>query len=162
MRLHFSFSRPSLARPAATAILGLAMLTGLAAPLAHAADMNKGTFKAVEGDVQLVRGDVQSLPKPGSELRQSDRIRTGANSATAVTLTDGTVITLGPNSDVSLKEMHYEPTTQNGNVVVEVLRGSLRMITGLIAKKQPDNVKVTTPTSVIGVRGTDFIVEVNE
>ena len=42
-----------------------------------------------------------------------------------------------------------------------LLRGSLRMATGLIAKVKPEQVKVTTPTTVIGVRGTDFIVEEN-
>ena len=45
-------------------------------------------------------------------------------------------------------------------MLVSLLRGSMRMATGLIAKLQPEQVKVTTPTTVIGVRGTDFIVEV--
>ena len=46
-------------------------------------------------------------------------------------------------------------------MLVSLLRGSLRMATGLIAKVKPEQVKVTTPTTVIGVRGTDFIVEEN-
>jgi hypothetical protein len=46
-------------------------------------------------------------------------------------------------------------------VLVSLLRGSLRMATGAIARLKPEQVKVTTPTTVIGVRGTDFIVEEN-
>ena len=60
---------------------------------------------------------------------------------------------------VDLSTFDYNPTTHEGNLLVDVLRGTLRMTTGLIAKLKPGQVKVITPTSVIGVRGTDFIVE---
>jgi len=45
---------------------------------------------------------------------------------------------------------------------VAVLRGSMRMITGLISKANPQAVAVTTRTATVGVRGTDFIVEVDD
>ena len=79
----------------------------------------------------------------------------------AVTLLDGTVLTIGPDSALDLSQYQFNPTTQEGSVLVNLMRGSLRMVTGLIAKLKPEQVKVTTPTSVIGVRGTDFIVEEN-
>lgn len=46
-------------------------------------------------------------------------------------------------------------------MLIALAKGSLRLVTGLIAKLRPEQVKVTTPTTVIGVRGTDFIVEQN-
>jgi hypothetical protein len=43
---------------------------------------------------------------------------------------------------------------------VKVLVGTVRLVTGLLGKLQPDNVKVQTPSSTVAVRGTDFVVEV--
>ena len=102
-----------------------------------------------------------------SDLRQQisrglrTRVLTGAKSAAAVTLKDGTVLALGPDSSVDLASFQFDPTTQGGNMLVNLARGTLRVVTGIIAKVQPEQVKVTTPTTVIGVRGTDFIVEEN-
>ena len=69
------------------------------------------------------------------------------------------MVSVGPDSVVDLSTFEYNATTQDGNLLVDLLRGTLRMATGLIAKLQPAQVKVVTPTTVIGVRGTDFIVE---
>ena len=95
----------------------------------------------------------------GGALLPQERLSTGADGIAAVTLRDGTVLTLGPDSSLDLAEFDFNSTTQEGSMWVKLARGSLRVITGLIAKLQPEKVKVTTPTAVIGVRGTDFIVE---
>lgn len=122
-------------------------------------DSRQGTFKAVEGDVTVVRSDVHRAAVIGDGVVSSDRLITGAQSATSLTLRDGTVISVGPDSMVDLERYAYDGTTQAGNIAVRLARGSLRMITGLIAKLSPEDVSVTTPTTTIGVRGTDFIVE---
>ena len=93
-------------------------------------------------------------------MKSPDRILTGAGSAAALTLQDGTVLAIGPDSALDLSQFQFNATTQEGSVLVSLLRGSLRMLTGAIARLKPEQVKVTTPTSVVGVRGTDFIVEV--
>ncbi|MBK8667754.1 MAG: FecR domain-containing protein [Burkholderiales bacterium] len=69
------------------------------------------------------------------------------------------MLSIGAGSSVDLAEFQFNPTTHDGHVLISLLRGSLRLVTGLIAKLKPEQVKVTTPTTVIGVRGTDFIVE---
>ncbi|MBK6613498.1 FecR family protein [Ottowia sp.] len=130
-----------------------------AEPAPTPGDAREGTFKTVQGEVTLVRGATRSAAVVGDALREGDRVLTGPRSAAAVTLTDGTILSIGPDSAVDLAQFRFEPTTQDGNVLVTLLRGSLRMVTGLIAKLKPEQVKVTTPTTVIGVRGTDFIVE---
>ncbi len=118
-----------------------------------------GTFKIVQGDVTMVRGNVRSAAVVGAPLRIGDRVLTGEASTATVTLKDDTVLTIGPDSAVVLSEFRFDTTTQDGNVLISLMRGSLRVVTGLIAKLKPEQVKVTTPTTVIGVRGTDFIVE---
>lgn len=124
-------------------------------------DARQGTFKTVQGEVTVVRGNVRSAAVVGGPLMATDRVLTGAKSAAAVTLKDGTVLALGPDSSVDLASFQFDPTTQGGNLLVNLARGTLRVVTGIIAKVQPEQVKVTTPTTVIGVRGTDFIVEEN-
>jgi hypothetical protein len=120
-----------------------------------------GTFKTVQGDVTVVRHNARVAAIVGGPIRSADRIQTGANGAAAVTLNDGTIISIGPNSVVNLSAFQFNVTTNEGILLVDLLRGTLRMVSGMIAKISPDAVKVTTPTSVIGVRGTDFVVEAN-
>lgn len=130
----------------------------------HAADeppeTHAGIFKAVEGQVFIVRGETRTQPQVGESVLESDRIETGNPGGAAITFNDGTVITLGANSSVALDAVRYEPVGQTGSLVLQMLQGTLRMITGILGKTQPDEVKVKTPTAVIGVRGTDFIVDV--
>ena len=150
--------------PLAARLLVCASLLGAAACQAQtgaAGDDRQGTFKTVQGDVTVVRGNARSAAVSGGALRAEDRVLTGPASAAAVTLRDGTVLSVGPESTVDLSQFSFNPTTQEGNVLVKLARGALRMTTGLIAKLKPEQVQVTTPTTVIGVRGTDFIVEEN-
>ena len=77
-------------------------------------------------------------------------------------LRDGTVMVLGANSRMELKNFAFDATTYEGNVAVALMRGTMRMITGLVGKTRHDAVQVNTPTALIGIRGTDFIVEVDD
>lgn len=144
-------------------LLAAALLLG-AAPGTHAntaGDDRQGTFKLVQGEVTVIHGETRRAATLGGPLRATERVQTGAKSAAAITLIDGTVMTLGPNATMELQQASFDGTTQDGNLLVSVLRGTMRMVTGAIAKLNPQHVQVTTPTSVIGIRGTDFIVEVN-
>lgn len=127
-----------------------------------AAATRAGTMKIVQGQAQVADARGERTLKPGDAIASADSISTGADSAASVVLRDGTTMVLGANSRVELKNFAYDSTTQEGNVLVSVLRGSMRMLTGLIGKTRPDSIKVTTPTSTIGILGTDFIVEVAE
>ncbi len=146
-------SAPTAPAPAPTA----------APPEAAAAggDGRGGTFKAVQGEVTVVRGNVRSAAVVGGPVHATDRLITGPKSAAAFTLRDNSVLSVGPDTVVDLSTFEFNATTQDGNLLVDLLRGTLRMATGLIAKLKPEQVKVVTPTTVIGVRGTDFIVEEN-
>jgi hypothetical protein len=148
---------------AALAVLLMGQLGVAAAaektPVSHEGDARDGTFKTVQGDVTVVRENTRVAAIVGGPLRSTDRIQTGAESATSVVLKDGTVLSVGANTVVDLSTFRFDPTTEDGNVLVNLMRGTMRMTTGLIAKVKPEQVKVVTPTTVIGVRGTDFIVE---
>ncbi|MFH0934695.1 MAG: FecR domain-containing protein, partial [Pseudomonadota bacterium] len=71
-------------------------------------------------------------------------------------------ISLGAKSATQLNEFRYDPVTRDGNMLVSVLKGSLRFVTGLLGKHNPKAVGIRTPTATIGIRGTDFIVSVED
>ena len=119
-----------------------------------------GTFKQVEGETWTGQPDARRPVSPGDGVQTSERVSTGQAGATSIILKDGTVVTLGPNTTVDLSQFDYNSTTQEGNFLLDLLEGSIRVVTGLLAKANPESVKVKTPTSVVGVRGTDFIVQV--
>lgn len=149
----------STAALAQSAAAPAASSASAAASAVTAGDARQGTFKTVQGSVTLARAAARQAVVVGDPVLVGDRILTGPNSAAALTLRDGTVLSIGADSNLVLSAFHFEPTTQEGNMLMALLHGSLRVVTGLIAKMQPEQVKVTTPTTVIGVRGTDFIVE---
>lgn len=159
------------------AVLGLAWVCGAwaqapaagntpaAAPAASStatapeARVHAGVIKSVQGDVRLERADGRMHPtSPGDVVAQVDRIHTGANSGASLLLRDGTALVLGPQSQLDLTQYHFDATTHDGGMLLSLLHGSMRMVSGLIGRKQPDAVRIDTQTTTIGIRGTDFIV----
>ena len=132
----------------------------VAASTAVAEAQRVGTVKSVRGDVKLQSGEAPARTAgAGDAVAGIDRIRTGPDSGASVVMRDGTAIVVGPSSQMDMKEFRFDATTQDGSLLVSLLRGSLRMITGAIGKTHPEAIRVETPTAVIGIRGTDFIVE---
>ncbi len=119
-----------------------------------------GFLKSVRGDVQLLDATgVMRTAHVGDAVAPVERILTGVDSAASLVLRDGTVLVVGPSSRLDMREFSFDPTAQNGSLLVSLLRGSLRMISGLIGKAHPDAVRIETQTATIGIRGTDFIVQ---
>jgi len=140
-------------------LLALLIATALAATPALAEDW-AGTVKAVDGTVTLER-DGKTLPVAvGDKVMPKDKLTTAKDSRVAVTLRDDTLISTGPRSQMAVAEFAFDPATQSGSVVVSVLRGVTAMVSGLVAKANASAMRVTTPTATIGIRGTEFVVEV--
>ena len=131
-----------------------------AATATAAPERQAGFVKSVRGDVKLLSAAAAARNAvPGDALASVDRIVTGPDSSAAVVLRDDTTLVVGPSSRLDLKQFHFDATTHEGGLLVSLLRGSMRMITGLIGKTNPDAVRVETQTATIGIRGTDFIVQ---
>lgn len=118
-----------------------------------------GTYKDVVGEVFTVRGAHRLPAQPGDALQAADTVLTGETGSAAIVLRDGTELVVGPRSNTTLVRYAFDATSQEGSMLVQLLRGSLRYVTGLIGKLHPDKTEIKTPTLVVGVRGTDFIVE---
>lgn len=141
------------------AILSACWLLAFSAPPAWAQEW-AGTVKSVRGDVVVERAGKTLPAAVGDKVFPRDKLVTGKDAQIGVTLRDDTLISTGANSRLVVAEFAFDPATQNGNVLLSVLRGVSAMVSGLVAKSNPNAMRVTTPTATAGIRGTEFIVEV--
>jgi len=118
-----------------------------------------GKVKRCEGSVTVERAGLAQAAQVGTLVQVGDRIRTGADGAVGITLADDTLLTAGPRSTLLIEEFRFNSTTHEGNFLATLVKGTLSVVTGLIAKHEPQNVRLRTPNVVLGVRGTEFIVE---
>jgi len=121
--------------------------------------LQAGFLKSVQGHVQLTTpAGAVHVARPGDKVMPADRIESGVDGAASLVLRDGTVMVLGASSQLEIKQFAFDAVEQKGNVFVSLIRGSMRMISGLIGKTHPEAVRIDTQTATIGIRGTDFIV----
>lgn len=141
----------------------LALLLGALCAPAHAQETaTAGIIKRVSGTVFIER-DTSRLPAaPGMAVMRSDRIVTGTPGAVGITLVDDTLLSAGPGTRLELSEVRFDSTTHEGQLWLRLYKGAIHVITGIIARESPQNVRIETPTAVMGVRGTEFIVDVRE
>jgi len=118
-----------------------------------------GIVKQVVGQAWLGKAENRRAAAPGDRLQAGERVSTGADAGASIVLIDGTVLTLGPDTTVDLKQFQFDSTTQQGQMGLSLLQGSLRVVTGLLGKLNPERFRIQTPTAIVGVRGTDFIVQ---
>jgi hypothetical protein len=127
---------------------------------AHAADI--GQVKIAKGQVTIERGG-QTLPATtGARLQSGDVLKTGADGSVGITMTDNSLLSAGPNSVVSLDRYEFDSTTSQGQFDTTLTKGSLAVISGRIAKQSPVAMTVRTPSSILGIRGTEFVVSADD
>ncbi|MEO7639866.1 MAG: FecR domain-containing protein [Ramlibacter sp.] len=132
----------------------------VAVPGLASAQASIGTVKRIEGQPTLVSASGERPARVGSAVYEGDRVATRAGAALGITLMDGTQLAVGPNSAVTVQTFRFDTTTREGALLVDIARGALRMVSGLIARQDPQAVAINTPTATIGIRGTDFLVDV--
>ena len=135
-------------------VLGLAPLAALATDIAP--------FKVSKGAVYLERGGKRFPAYVGTHLQATDVVVTGADGSAGITFIDNSLLSVGPNSVLQIERYAFNSTTHEGVFDTTLSRGTLSMVSGKIAKQSPDAVKVRTPSSILGVRGTEFLVRVTE
>ena len=114
------------------------------------------------GIVGVAIGDIKNQKNEkllnGSKVFYGDTIIVNEQSNAQVLFLDQTVITIGEKSELTIDEFIYDPQTNDGKFVSNIKSGTVKVITGQISKKNPDNLKVNVTTGTIGARGTEFVV----
>jgi hypothetical protein len=127
---------------------------------AGAADI--GQIKLAKGQVTIVRNGQSTPAQVGARVQDADTVRTGADGSVGITMTDDSLLSAGPDSVLTLDRYAFDPATQRGRFDASLNKGTLAVISGRIAKQSPDAMTVRTPAAILGVRGTEFAVSVND
>jgi len=114
-----------------------------------------GTIGIVIGQADVVNRNIDLKIK--ENIYFGDVIRTGAQTNLQILFKDETVFTIGENTEIVINEFIYDPNQNNelNKISAEVMQGSLKVVTGLISKENPENLLITLPTGVLATRGTE-------
>ena len=114
-----------------------------------------GTIGIVIGQADVVNRNIELKIK--ENIYFGDVIKTGAQTNLQILFDDETVFTIGENTEIIINEFIYDPNQNNelNRISAEVMQGSLKVVTGLISKQNPENLSITLPTGVLATRGTE-------
>jgi hypothetical protein len=141
------------------ALIGLVVAVAAAFP-ALAADV--GLVKVSKGSVQIERNGAKVAAPVGAGVQASDVIMTGADGSAGITFTDNSLVSVGPNSVFAIDKYRFDSTTHVGEFEGSLRKGRLAAISGKMVKQSPESMKIRTPSAIMGVRGTEFVVQVDE
>ena len=115
--------------------------------------------KQLVGIVGAISGTVKTETrtlKAGDKIYLNETIYAAEGAGTQLLLLDQSTFTIGSDSEVVMDTFIYDPATNDGKIVASVKQGSLKVISGLISKKNPDSLTVEVPEGTLGSRGTEF------
>lgn len=145
-----------------SALVVLLTVFGISAGADNGGAAHAGMLKRVIGEVMLQRGGSLWAAAAGQPVHTGDLVRTGPNGSVAITLTDDTTLSAGPNSALEIAQYQFNATTHEGGMLLSVWRGAVAIVTGLLARQAPEKVNIQTRAIMLGVRGTEFIIDAGE
>ncbi|WP_233079768.1 FecR family protein [Rheinheimera soli] len=134
----------------ALAILSLAVSAQEQAANAGLTLMARGNVTATATDTQQSRDLSRKAP-----VFNIDQVSTGAQSQAQFRMLDGALVALQSDTELLISEYKAGSATEQGSVVMELVKGGLRTVTGSI-KGDAGNYQLKTPVGSIGIRGTTF------
>ncbi len=129
--------------------------------LATPAYSNIGIIAEHKGSSTIERKDDKYTGETGLGLEMRDRIITGKGSL-RMDFVDDTRVDVTEHSRMTIDEFIYNPTTRTGALSMKATLGAVRYASGQIAKNSRQRVNIRTPSATINVRGTDFMMVVDE
>lgn len=135
-----------------------ALLTGLC--LVGNAWAGIGSVTELTGSAQIKRGKQIIVVTKDSVIEQNDTVET-KNGKLKIVFKDDTQVSVTEHSSLIIDDFVYDPKAGTGKLGLKAAAGTVRYVSGAIAK-DPKNVNIKTPTAAIAVRGTDFVMSVNE
>jgi len=143
-----------------TVTVAVAIFALAATGLAQADEV--GQIKVAKGTVHVERDGKRLPAKVGMGIQQADTLVTGADSSAGITFSDNSLLSTGPNSVLVVDLYSFNSTTHAGKFDASLKKGTLAVISGKMVKQSPDAMRVRTPAAIMGVRGTEFLVQVDE
>ena len=121
-----------------------------------------GEIKVVRGAAHIERGAERLPAKVGMPVQEADRVVTGADGTVGITFADNSLLSIGPGSNFAIDRYVFDSTTHAGKFDSTLSKGTLAVVSGKMVKQSPEAMHVRTPSAIMGVRGTDFVVKVTD
>lgn len=128
--------------------------------IALASETPVGSIKTVKGSASVIRGRNVLESKAGTRIFTNDSLKTGPDGSMAVIFRDDTLLSIGPDTEFSIRDFQFSPAEGKLSFVTRMFKGTAACVTGIIGKLSPDSVRFETPVANIGIRGTRFAVKV--
>ena len=133
------------------------------APVAQTPELSAdeiGNVASVQGDATVTRKGTSQGLKAQDLIFKGDLLRTAANATLGIIFDDETTFNLSANSSIKVSEFVYTSGARNNSALFNVTRGTVAFAAQQVAKT--GDMKIATPSSVLGIRGTSGVVEVPE
>jgi hypothetical protein len=109
-----------------------------------------GVTSVIDGQPKgLPPQGVERILSVGNDMQPNERVTTGANDKAYIVFLDGTSLTVGPNSVLTIDKFVYDPQRKTGELALNASRGVFRVVGGAISKNSEINVK--TPSATMGM-----------
>ncbi len=117
-----------------------------------------GTVTHLSGTLSVKRADGASkVLAVKSEVKPGDLLSTESDTYARIKFADNSEVVLRPNTQLKVEDFSFnQAKPETDNVMLAMLKGGLRAVTGLIGRRNHDKVNFTTNTATIGIRGTHF------
>ena len=129
--------------------------------VATAACADIGSVTDLTGVAIIKRGSNTISIAKGTLVEMNDRVET-KNGEVKIKFKDDTTVRVTASSALVIDDFVYDPKTQSGKLGLKAAEGTVRYVSGNIAHNNPNSVNIKTPTAAIAVRGTDFVMSVDE
>ena len=140
-------------------LLTFVVLLGFLSPVS-AAEIEAGKTLLTKGEVTSNRNTGRVTLKRRSVIFEKDEIRVGNDGRAQFRMSDTAIISLQENSILQIKKYKFKEGRNDNSALLELLQGGLRTITGAIGKNNKKAYELRTPLATIGIRGTDYEVEI--
>ena len=137
----------------------LTITLSLLSPINSFAGVGKVTEQT--GPTEILRDRKSISSSVNTSVEMNDTVST-ARAKAELTFADKTTVKLTEHSKMIIDDFVYDPKKGTGKLAVNMAMGTARYASGQIAKNNPQQVSIKTPTATIAVRGTDFSMTVDE
>jgi FecR protein len=131
-----------------------------AAPAQAAADEPIGNVVTLTGSATVTRNNAATPLKLKDDIFLNDVVQTAAGSKLGITFNDATTFNLSANSTITIDNYVYQDGGKDNAGIFDIGRGTVAFVAAAVAKT--GDMKITTPTASMGIRGTTGVVEVPE
>jgi hypothetical protein len=156
-------ARPAVPTAPSSAAPSSAAPNSAAAPAADAQPAVEepiGNVATLTGSANVTRSNETTPLKPKDDIYLNDIVQTGANSTLGITFNDATTFNLKASTQITIDNYVYEDGGKQNAGIFDVAKGTAAFVAAAVAKT--GDMKITTPTATLGIRGTTGLVEVPE